>query len=483
LSNIRNKIVSGLAWSSLAKIFTQLLSWVSTFFVIRYLEPNDYGLIGLAFAFLGFFAILSEFGLADALIQKTQVSLNNFSQIFTITFLLNCGIFLLLWASSEQVALYYKNDALELVLKFVAGNLLLSSFIVIPESMMNKEMLFKQRALIETVASMVNTLITLSLAIYGAGYWSILIGQFSNTLVKVIFFNLYGESRFTFTRDFSGFSSFFHFGFFTFISRAIWSIYNRVDAFIVGRVFGIELLGIYSVALQVASMPLDKISGTVNQVAFSSYSQNNINKEQENLFKPVRIMAVVIFPLFFGIAAISPFLIPLLIGDKWMQSILLIQILSVAMPFKLISSFLSTYILSLGKVKLHLFNTIIYFVFVLGGVLIGSLYSLQFMIICLVSATIIGFFITSYRILKEVDFSYFSFIFNVLTPVLCAIIMWIIIYFVMALSDADTGVINLFICVFIGVVAYSLLSLLLCKGHIVDITQELRLGFKNNISA
>ena len=177
LPSLKNKVISGLAWSSLAKLIAQLLSWIATFVVIRYLHPDDYAIVGLAFAFTGFFYVLSEFGLADALIQKKNTTEENYSQVFSATLLLNTAIFIFFYGISANLADFYQNKALEAVLLFVAANLLLSSFIVIPETLMNKTMLFKRRALIETVASTLNTVTTLALAVTGFGYWSILIGQ------------------------------------------------------------------------------------------------------------------------------------------------------------------------------------------------------------------------------------------------------------------------------------------------------------------
>ncbi|PKI15777.1 lipopolysaccharide biosynthesis protein [Colwellia sp. 12G3] len=471
MSSLKNKIISGLAWSSMAKLIAQLFSWVSTFVVIRYLEPTDYAIVGLAFAFIGFFYVLSEFGLADALIQQQDTTEKNCDQVFTSTLLLNTVIFIFFIAASNLIADFYQNIALNQVLIFVAANLLLSSFIVIPETLMNKEMLFKKRALIETLASAFNTLVTLGLALVGFGYWSILIGQAVNMLIRVILFNTLGYSRYKITTDFTEFGGLFNFGAYTFASRAIWAFYNKLDVLIIGRVFGSQLLGIYTVSLQLASMPLDKISGTINQVAFSAFSQNSVNNENEQHFLfSLRLLSVTLFPVFIGIAVIAPSLVPLLIGDKWLESVIIIQILSLIMPLKLISSFVNTFIASKGDAKFNLKMSLLYLGFITIGITIGSYGDIIDTVIGLVACYTLCFFLVSYLSMKKIKYSFGVFIACLRGPIICALLMW---FFVCILSSQIPmtliPVFNILIMMALGVLSYTVLSLAFARTHVNDV--------------
>ena len=471
MASLKNKIISGLAWSSMAKLIAQLFSWVSTFVVIRYLDPTDYAIVGLAFAFIGFFYVLSEFGLADALIQKQDSTEKNCDQVFTSTLLLNTVIFIFFISASNLIAGFYQNTALNQVLIFVAANLLLSSFMVIPETLMNKEMLFKKRALIETLASALNTLVTLGLALVGFGYWSILIGQAVNTLSRVILFNVLGYSNYKITTNFTGFGGLFNFGAYTFASRVIWAFYNKLDVLIIGRVFGSQLLGIYTVALQLASMPLDKVSGTINQVAFSAFSQNSKNdKNAQHLFLTIRLLAVTIFPAFIGIAAISPVLIPILIGDKWLESVFIIQLLSLIMPLKLISSYINTFIASKGDAKFNLKMSLLYLLFTTVGLAIGSLGGIIDTVIGLVVGYSSCFLIVSYFSIKKVNCSYQLFINAISRPLLSALLMWAAIslqqnFFILELNS----IINLVTKILLGLLVYFCCIFVLAKEHVNEV--------------
>ncbi|MEI6893698.1 MAG: lipopolysaccharide biosynthesis protein [Colwellia sp.] len=467
MTTLKRKVASGLAWSGIAKLIAQLLSWLSTFVVIRYLSPDDYAIVGLAFAFTGFFYVLSEFGLADALIQQKTTTDKNYSQVFSATLLLNAGVFSLFIVISSFFADFYQNEALAAVLIFIAANLLLSSFIIIPETLMNKAMRFKRRALLETIASTLNTLTTLALAVSGFGYWSILIGQAVNTLSRVLLFNGFGYHNYKLTFNFKGFGSLLSFGGYTFASRAVWALYNKLDILVIGRVFGAQLLGIYTVAVQLSSMPLEKMSGIINQVAFTAFSQSGEN-EQHFLFS-LRLLSVALFPVFIGIAAISPVLIPLLIGDQWLESVILIQLLSLIMPLKLISSFVNTYIASKGDAKFNLKMSMLYLGFISGGLMIGSFGDYIDTVIALVVAYIFCFILVSVLSMRKIKCSFNLFIGCLWRPVLCSLLMWLSLFLLSNQASLTLSpVFNTLLMVALGILSYTILSLVFAREHVTD---------------
>ena len=46
--NIVNKVISGFAWEGSVKVIVQALSWISTIYVARILNPEDYGIVAIS---------------------------------------------------------------------------------------------------------------------------------------------------------------------------------------------------------------------------------------------------------------------------------------------------------------------------------------------------------------------------------------------------------------------------------------------------
>src|SRR2546422_1742436 len=61
-------LIHGIAWTGGAKWASQLLTWASTLIVARLLTPEDYGLVGMAWVYLGVITLLSEFGLGTTVV-------------------------------------------------------------------------------------------------------------------------------------------------------------------------------------------------------------------------------------------------------------------------------------------------------------------------------------------------------------------------------------------------------------------------------
>ncbi len=117
------------------------------------------------------------------------------------------------------------------------------------------------------------------------------------------------------------------FGGFVSIDKILWFVFAESDKLIGGKILGKELLGIYSVANHVASLPINKIAGLISSVAFPAFS--NVHMEMYNvrfyLQKAIRLMSLFAFPVFFGISSVTPSAITLFLGEKWLGVVLPLQ--------------------------------------------------------------------------------------------------------------------------------------------------------------
>ena len=67
-------------------------------------------------------------------------------------------------------------------------------------------------------------------------------------------------------------------------SRLLWYFYSKTDFLIVGKIVGEQGLGIYSMAFQIASTPLDKVAEIINPVAYASFSKLQDDLEELRIY-------------------------------------------------------------------------------------------------------------------------------------------------------------------------------------------------------
>ena len=66
---LADRVKGAVLWRSGSQIVAQLITWTSTFIVIRILDPQDYGLFAMTQVVLMFLSLMSGYGFTAALIR------------------------------------------------------------------------------------------------------------------------------------------------------------------------------------------------------------------------------------------------------------------------------------------------------------------------------------------------------------------------------------------------------------------------------
>jgi O-antigen/teichoic acid export membrane protein len=119
------------------------------------------------------------------------------------------------------------------------------------------------------------------------------------------------------------------------ITSVLTTINNNVLTVIFGRLFPAQAVGNYTQANKWNTMANQLVTNTVAQVAQPVLTRvTDDNERQCRVFgKMLRFTAFMSFPAMFGLAIVAPQVILLAIGDKWIDSIPLLQILCISGAF------------------------------------------------------------------------------------------------------------------------------------------------------
>lgn len=338
--DLKSSVISGLKWSSSAKLGTQIISWAITIYVMRILTPEDYGLLAMAAVFVSLCLLLNEMGLSSALIQIKTINERILRQAFGLVILLNGFLLVILLSVSGLIANLYNEPRLTEIIPVLALQFPIMMFFAIPSSMLQREMNFKAISIVAIYSEVAGGLCTLFLAWTGYGIWSLVIGSLARALVQSIVINIYYPFLKLPNFNFRGFAEAAKYGGYISLQRVLWYLYSQADVFIVGKALGTTVLGYYSVALHISSLPLQKFGMIFNQVGLPAYSkiQGNLSLVSQYALKVVRLIGIIAIPLFWGISSVAPEIIIVILGDKWLLAIVPIQLLSLIVPLKALSN-------------------------------------------------------------------------------------------------------------------------------------------------
>lgn len=141
---------------------------------------------------------------------------------------------------------------------------------------------------------------------------------------------------------------------------------------VVGKYFGLEILGVYAISFAVLGLPLSVISGNVSKVYFSEASKEYAIKGTFNESTNKTLVFLIIFSivLFFIMYFIFPMLVPIIYGDKYVMSGFMIRILAPMFAIRFVSSAINTGLVVCNKQN---FEFIVQILFMLSVALLAIL--------------------------------------------------------------------------------------------------------------
>lgn len=382
---IVDKILSGARWATVLRLLAQLISWVSTIVVVRFISPGDYGLNAMLEAPMELMLLFSTLGLDFALVRSKHLAHEELRSAFGWLLLINGLLFLAYFFGGVLIAAYFNEPRLELLSKALAFIFLLLPFRVVPNAILNRDLKFKLKSFAELIASIASVVVTLLLAIGGAGVWSLVIGVLVNRTTLVVLLMIMQPWFIMPSFSFSAVRGMIAFGGMTTLWGALVLVGEKFPSLIGGPVIGVESLGIFAVAMQFALLPLSKVMPVINQVIFPAFSKFQQQRTVAGHYfgRSLGVISLGLFPVMIGNACIAPEFVLTIFGEKWSSAVVPLMLLSIAMPFRLVTSLLRPVISSMGGVNLALKSTLTTLVILFPLMLTGVHYGVTGMVVAM----------------------------------------------------------------------------------------------------
>ena len=347
---VYEKLVTGLRSYASFRFLTQILSWVGTVYVVRRLGSRAVGEYAVALVVFNYLAMTFDGTLLETLVQHPPTP-----ETQRAVFSLVAGIGALLAALtvvlSSLVGHWVNDPAVAPLLVGVAGAFFFMSLGVIPQAALARRMEFPRLAGIAAIQSMCVTATTVILAARGNGAVSLVWGLLVGALVRVTLMNLSSRGLVWPTLRVRVALGYLRFGGVLFADNLLWRWYTSIDTFLLGRWAGTTSLGYYNLAQQVAELPLEKITTVVNDISLPAYAelQHQEGAVPRLLLETIRSHAIVGFALFWGLASVAAYAVPVLFGAQWHWAVFPLVALAVVAPIRLIGSIETPAMTGIGR--------------------------------------------------------------------------------------------------------------------------------------
>jgi teichuronic acid exporter len=371
---LKQSVVRAVGWTTAMRSLAQLASWAMTLMTIRFLRPQDYGLIAITMVITNFIGSLSSGGIVDAVIQDRRISDEDLRSVFGLVLLLDGGCLVLVCVLAYPMAWFYGQPRLVALLQTASLLFVGGAFQAIPRSVLVKRLDLKAVSRVDLVAGVASGASVLSLAWAGFGVWALLAGPLLAVLLQAIGYSIavgyWKWPRFRF----AGLDRIVRFGGLRTVEYILSNIYLGSDVFIIGKLLGQDVVGIYYVARNLAALPVRQFTAVVKPAALPAFAlvQDDRAEALRYLRKAARLVAFTSFPVLFGLAAVASELVPLVLGQRWSAAAMPVAILAIAMPLQLVGAVMQPFLPGMGEFaasfRTTLFTAILFPVaFVIGS--------------------------------------------------------------------------------------------------------------------
>jgi O-antigen/teichoic acid export membrane protein len=454
---LKQSVMSGVKWIAFTKIIIQLFRWGATFWVIRQLNPSDYGVMAIAEIVINLLTALNFLCIGNIIIRHKCISKAVMDTLFSFCLLLGVLLFAIQFLSAPYFASFYDTPEAKSVLQLLAVAYLLESFNVKPFALMAKRLEFKRLAQIDLVAGIFTPLATIIAALSGLGYWSLAIGYLVHTLVRFIMANYKCRTSFRVKWHYRKTAKLMKFGIQNSISSAVAQIGNSLDFIIGGILFATNAIGIYQVGLQIAFIPLRKISPELRRLSFPAFCKINHDLKLVTAYykKTIRLFSFILFPVFWGLSYLSEDIIISILTDKWIESAIIIKIICWALPLKLLNEMSVTVLNALGRAELLIKNSIVSAVTLLLCIITFQFMGIQGLSLSWAISIVLTYLILLIDMKKILSLSVKSIFILHYPPILSSAVMCTSLY-VLNITIQFTGLTSLLTNVVMGAIIYSL---------------------------
>ena len=354
--SVRSQLLHGVAWNFIEKVLMRGASFVIGIILARLLSPSDFGLIGMLAIFVAISNVFIEGGLAKALIQRKDCQDIDFSTAFVANVSMSLVIYVVLFLTAPLIADFYDEPILTDITRILSLNFVLGSFNIVQRAKLMANVDFKSLAQINVISTIISGIVGIAMAYYGWGVWSLVGQTLCSTIVLLLLFPFYSKWRPSIKFSPNSFRQLFGFGSKLMATGVYSVILNNISTICIGRFYKSNQLGFYTRASQFSEIISSTMFDVLGNVTFPvlSHLQDDREKLVSVYRKSLFITSMLIFPMMILCALLSRPMVIILLTEKWLPCVVLMQWLFLARMFTPLSAINMNILNAVGRSDLFM---------------------------------------------------------------------------------------------------------------------------------
>lgn len=455
--------LKNLGWKFMERMSAQLVQLVVSIVLARILSPSDYGAVAMVTIFIMLANVLIEGGFSSALIQKKDADDLDFSTVFYFSITFSILLYAVLYISAPSISAFYGTEyqILTPVLRVLGIQVIILAVNSVQQAYVQRQMMFKNFFWATLAGTITSALVGLFMAYSGYGIWSIVGQQLTASVINTITLYVITRKLPILALSFERLKGLFNYGVKLLGASLLVTGYQELRALIIGKLYTAQDLAFFDRGKQFPSLIVTNINSSIGAVLFPKMAKEQDSMEQiKNTTRiSIRFSSYIMSPIMLGLAAVSEPFVRIVLTEKWIGCVPMMQWFCVVFLFMPIHTANMQALKAIGRSDTFLKLELVKKAIELASLFVVVWISVDAIVINMAILTTLFTAVNAYPNRKLLNYSYKEQIADILPAITISIIMLIVILTFNHFVVLKDWVI-LLVDIFIGLILYVALSVL-----------------------
>ena len=371
---IAQKTAWGFIWNFSAYFLGKLVILVTTSILARLLSKTDFGLIAVALVAINYLSVLKDLGLGVALIQRKGDVQEAANTVFTINLIIGLVLSTIVIPLAPLVAIYFRDPHVTSVLRWMGISFIINALGSVHTNWLVRDLNYRRKLIPDLGSPLIKGIVSIGMAYLGYGVWSLVFGQLAGAIASVllVWIVLPWRPQLRLDRKIAG--GLMKFGASVTAIDIINEITDNIDYVIVGRIFGLVPLSIYTLAYRLPEMLLIGNLWVMGGVVFPAFStiQDRPNELRKGFLASVRLVELIAVPISLGLFIAADPIVRVVFGEQWLDAIPVLRVLAIYAWVYSLGYHVGGFYKAIGRPDILLRLSILTLIIIIPSLLIGA---------------------------------------------------------------------------------------------------------------